>query len=217
MASLGMTKSEVKQAVARLLVLLGKGKDDVEIREELGLEQEELDDLKKKMYEIEGDRIRGRSIEETFIDYVNGQRACVAQLDDIAESFSGGQLSAKVGAIRARSDILDKIVKFGQDIGLIDKRPEESRILAGVMVGDMSNKQLRGMITSELAGLDKMVKAFGEGDIFAAKPGQLHYDLPPPLELKSANPKEKPKSKTNKAKTNKVHGGRRVVKKKAVS
>lgn len=216
MATLGLTKSEIRHAIARVLEMLGEGKTDVEIRDDLGLDQDGYDLLKRKMYEVEGDRIRGRSIEETFIDYMTDQRACVKELDDIAKAFAGNQLSAKVGAIRAKSDIVDKIVKFGQDIGLIDRRPEEKRILAGVMVADMSNKQLRGMITSELANLDKMVKTFGEGSILDMKPGQLHYDPVPALGA-GAKGKTPAKSKTNKAKANKVHGGRRVVRKKATS
>jgi hypothetical protein len=149
---------------------------------------------------------------------MNEQKACISALDEITDQFAMNQLSAKVGAIRAKSDIVDKIVKFGQDIGLIDRRPEERRILAGVMVADMSNKQLRGMITSELANLDKMVKTFGEAGILDMNPGALHYDPAPVPALKAgATGQSKAKSKTNKSKANKVHGGRRVVRKKATS
>jgi len=216
MATLGMTKEELRGAVARLLAHLGEGMSDAEARDAMGLEQDQFDRLKRKLYELEGDRLRNRPVEEVFIDYAIEQRACLKALDDLGDVFAPGQLAARVGAIRAKSDIVDKIVKFGQDIGLIDKRPEEKRILAGVMVSDMSNKQLRSMITSELSNLNSLIGKYGEQSIMDMDPGSLHYDAKPalPPAKKAGNTGEtKAKSKTNKAKANKVHGGRRRVRK----
>jgi len=218
MATLGMTKDELRGAVARLLAHLGEGMSDAEARDAMGLEQDQFDRLKRKLYELEGERLRNRPVEEVFVDYMVEQRACLKALDELGDVFAPGQLSARVGAIRAKSDIVDKIVKFGQDIGLIDKRPEEKRILAGVMVSDMTNKQLRTMITSELANLNSLIGKYGEQSILDMDPGALHYDekpaLPPAPMTKAGNTgKTKAKNKTNKAKANKVHGGRRVVRK----
>ena len=97
---------------------------------------------------------------------------------------------------------LFKIIKIGQEFGILEKKPEEKRLVAGVLVAQLSNDQLRQAITGAIGNLNEMVANFGDLDITQMAPGSLHYKLP---ESTTAG-------KTNRAKTSRVSKGRRVVK-----
>ena len=204
MGALGLSKSELREAIAELLAYLASGYDDSEARAELGLDAEQYAALKREMYSQQAEFYRTRSTEDMYTDYVNEQRACIHELDKIVARFADEKhSSAIVGAIRARSDIVDKIVKLGQDVGLIDKEPEKKVVLGGIAVASLSDAQLRKTIVAEIKELDRLVSMFGDGmSILDMDPGELHRALPEP----------EPKRKASGGSSSKVSGGRRVVK-----
>lgn len=197
-----------KKRAIQLFYLLSGGLDDDEARDVLELTPVLYRRLKEKMFLWEAERVRGKTTDRVYLEYVIEQRACIAELTEISRRFDkAGHYNAALGAIRTRSDILDKIIKLGQEFAILEKRPEEKRVIAGVVVAQLSDVQLKQAITVELAGLNKLVEAYGEGKILDMKPGALHYALPEST--------KKP-TKTNRAKANRTHGGRRVVKQKVL-
>jgi hypothetical protein len=162
--------------IAEIKSFLGAGKSDLQIAEEMGLKTGEYNELKAEMYAWEAVDLHEKSTEEVYIDYMLRQRQCLRDLDQVATKFSTTkQYNAIVGAIKAKSDIIEKILKTGQDMGIIDKAPEKKLIIAGVLVADLSNRELRELITREVGSLDKLTKKFGMIDI----EGQLLPGLPP--------------------------------------
>lgn len=196
-----MSKKELREAIAELLSYLASGYDDSEARVELGLDPEQYAALKREMYSQQAEYYRTRSTEEMYSDYVIEQRACINELDKIVARFvDDKQSSAAVGAIRARSDIVDKIVKLGQDVGLIEKEPERKVIFGGVAIASLSDAQLRRAIVGEVKELDGLIAAFGDGmSIMDMDPGPLHRMLPEPKKASGGS-------------SAKVSGARRVVK-----
>jgi hypothetical protein len=191
----------------QLLALLGHyadGASDEEVQELMDLSAVQLLRLKKKLYDQEAERIRETPTEHHYIDYVIKQTACVKALTGLLDDAKAQKnANASVGAIRARSEIFDKIIKVGQEFGILEKKPEEKRIIAGVAVAQLDNTQLRQAITGAIVTMNDLVSKFGDKGIGELTPGQLHYELPEAAESKS---------KTNRSKTTQVHGGRRVVK-----
>jgi hypothetical protein len=204
MASLGLSKAELREAIAELLSYLASGYDDSEARTELGLDPEQYAALKRELYSQQAEYYRTRTREDLYTDYINEQRACIHELDKITTRFADDKnASAAVGAIRARSDIVDKIVKLGQDIGLVQKEPDKKVVLGGVAVAALSDAQLRKAIVGEVAALDRLIAEFGDGvSIVDMDPGSLHR---PVKALASGG-------KTSGGTSAKVSGGRRVVK-----
>lgn len=205
---LGLTDEELRGALAEMKSFLATGKSDEETCLAMGITWENYDKLKRVFYDFEAARSR-KSTEETFVDYVLHQRAVIKDLTDAYEKFkASNQSNAMVGALRARADVYDKIIKVGQEFGLIEKKPEEKRILGGLAIANVSDDRLRSMIVAEIAGVDQLMKTFGNVSMAEIEIGETHYEL---LPAKDVTP-EKKDQKTNRAKANKVHKGRRVVK-----
>lgn len=189
-----------RKRVAELLAKLAEGMTDDVARAELDVSPARYERLKQEVLALEGERLRTTPTEHTYIQYCLAQMGCIKDLTDLlAEAKKQNNSNAGVGAIRARSDIYDKLIKTGQEFGILEKKPEEKRIVAGVIVAQLSNDQLKQAITSAIGSLNDMVSRFGNFDITQMDPGQLHYELP---EV----------SKTNRSAANRVHKGRRVVK-----
>jgi hypothetical protein len=218
-----LTRAEIAETTATIFGKLAQGESDESIADEMGLPLAEFDKLKKAMFEAKAEEIRAKPTEHVYIEYIINQSRNLTALDAILSEYkTTRQHAAMVGAIKTRSEIYDKIVKIGQEFGLIKKEPDKTQIIAGIAVTEMSNKQLKSAITMTLVGLNKLTKRYGEGGIVDMDPGELHsgpMSLPPPPvtpkeepEKLAAKSMEKPKGRGIRSKTSRVSGGRRVVK-----
>lgn len=198
-----------KNWARKLWALLVEGMSEEEARDSLCRTEAKFTEgrypaVKECMFALQAELLQSQSTERVYAEYVLRQLQNVYELTDAVEKAKGkGNTPVIVGAVRARGEIWDRLIKVGQEFGVLERKPEEKRIIAGVMVANLSDVQLRQAITSELSGLDKLVRQFGDRGITELEPGALHYALP-----------EAQKSRTHKAKANKVHKGRRVVKEK---
>lgn len=200
----GDRERELKKKTAMLMAAYAEGSSDEEAQALLGVSPAKFIKIKKALYDQEAERLASTPTEHVYAQYVMNQIRCVKDLDELYKACKDQKNSnAGVGAIRARSDIFDKIIKTGQEFGILERKPEEKRIIAGVMVAQLSNDQLRQAITSSIGQLNEMVATFGDLDITKIAPGQLHYET---------SESAKSTDKTNRAKTARVSGGRRVVK-----
>jgi hypothetical protein len=140
-------------------------------------------------------------------------------LDGMIESFkTTKQYNAMVGAVRARSEILDKLIEKGQEFGLVHKMPDRKEIVAGILVADLTNKELKQMITAELSNLNGMMKRYGDKTIMDMDPGVLHRGeaLPAAVLKESAGGTVVPKRETSASKTVKANNAKRFAGRKVV-
>lgn len=226
---MGQKLSRRKQ-LERYLDGLARGEADAEIQAELDLTQAAYAQIKAAALTTEVDRVRDTTTEQVYVEYCMAQRGCINDLNTLLEQYKQAKnASAIVGAVKARSDIIDKMIKLGQDFGIIEKKPQESRIVAGVVVTQLSNDQLREAIADQIANLNTLVTRFGDKEIGDLDPGALYRDrddskvveasfdppaapaLPPPPKVE---PKPEPKAKPKPEPTPKPEPeprGRKVV------
>lgn len=205
-------------AIQRVLDYLEGGKTDVWIMDKLGLMPDEYFDMKLRAVRSQVEAFRRRSTEEIYAEYVIQQAACIRELTGLAATAHGKKdARALISAVKVRSDIYDKIIKTGQDFGIIEKKAERREIAMGVLMANLSDEDLRGRIFGELTGIQDLMTKFADKDLLDLKAGKLHRRLPAlpagkqnaPSPIKPVNGK---RSKTNRARANRVHGGRKVVK-----
>ena len=219
--ALQLSDEDLRRYCARLCVLLTSVKSEENIATRLGLSWADYEELKSKMLEIESLKIQEKSAEATYVEYVIKQETNIKDLTDMITKFKESkQHAAMVSAVKARAEIYDKMISVGQELGFIKKVPERTEVIAGVMVAEMSNDDLRAAIAGELASLDALMKKHGEGHITDLTPGQLHFSdapesavidvtpEPPPLQLEPPKPVKAVKGHSR----NRVYKGRRVVK-----
>jgi hypothetical protein len=206
-----------KQAVV-LYELLAGGMSDDEARDILGITEIQYENLKTHMWSVKADDLHKTTNEQIYLEYVTNQRACIADLDSTLRAAEKRSVTAEATVIKTKSDIYDKIIKVGQDFGFIAKKPEEKRIIGGLVITNLDNNELRMAIAKELGMATKLVSQHGEGGILDMDPGELHYSeatgpraLPEPTKPKMES--LIPRGTTQKAKANSLHKGRYVEKK----
>jgi hypothetical protein len=149
--------------VAAIKERLIDGDSDMAIAEDLSLGKAEYRRLKQKVYDQEADGFVGKSAEEQYVDYCLGQRKCLKELDDMIEHFSDTkQYNAMVGAVRAKSQIMDSMHKTGVSMGIVKQETSHDREVGGIRLSDLNNKELRDQLANELRGLQHIIDKFGD-------------------------------------------------------
>lgn len=153
--------------VARLRTLIAQGKEEMDILEEMDVSPSELQAIRRELFASERVNLVNRTTEEVFIEYTILQKKNITDLNDIIDSkaMKDKQPNAVVGAIRARSDILDKIIKTGQEFGIIEKVAERRLVVHGHAVAQLDNEGLRKLIVHELGGLSSLMEKYGDGPL----------------------------------------------------
>lgn len=199
--ALKMKADVLRAAFAKLRVCLIEKTDDNGIAEELGLSWEDVQELKRRFHDHESEIVRARSTEHTYIRYVIEQRQNLHDLDEIIKDYEKQKnVAAIVSAIRAKSEILENILKTGQELGLVERLSKGEGFHAGEALKQLNNVQFRDLIVNVIADLDGLRLRFGDKSITEMTTGPLHRPLPAPKQAVKGHSRSK------------VHAGRRVVK-----
>jgi hypothetical protein len=95
-----------------------------------------------------------------FSEYRLQQLQAAQELEDLAEVFRHSrQFSALVSAVKTRSDILDRVVKTGQELGVIKRAAREVNVNAQVDFRSMSVRELRVHLRREMAEVRDLLGA----------------------------------------------------------
>jgi len=65
---------------------------------------------------------------------------------------------AAILAIKAKSEILDRTIKMGQDMGIIQKRAKEIRVSGDINLAALPTEQLRHVLQKKLSQFDQLVE-----------------------------------------------------------
>lgn len=172
----GLTRVDIEEAKNSIWDSLCKGESDDEIMDLMGLDPEIYKSLKVQMLEDKAQELKRKPPEHVYVEYILAQTQNIQDLSDmIAEFKTTKQYNALVGAIRARSDLHDKLIAKGQEFGVFRKMPQRRELVAGVIVQDMSKDALKTAITGAISKLDTMMKRYGDGDILDQLPGPIHH------------------------------------------
>lgn len=149
--------------LAELKCHIMEGKNDLEIQDVMMLTPTQFAAYKKSLYAQESEDLRTKTTEDVFLEYKWAQEQCIRELDDAKAAFDsekGG--NAIVGAIKAKSEIIDKVMQIGQSMGVITKTPETKLVLNGHIIAGMSDADLRKEIAKEMGGLAQAMAKYGE-------------------------------------------------------
>jgi hypothetical protein len=205
--ALDLKGEELRVAFAKMRALLAEGYDHNQIGEELGLSWHDVDELRRKLLDEEATLVRKRPTEHTYVEFCMEIRRCMGDLDRVIDAFNKDKnVSAYVGAVRAKADLLERMIKVGQDFGLIERLSEAKGFAAGEAIKQMSNPQFRQFIVQEVHVFNQLLVKFGDKPIAEMDPGPLYRSL-------STTKHPVPKEKVQGHARGKVHAGRRVVRK----
>lgn len=211
MGSIALTQEYVEEAADTIFEMLSTGFTAQEIMDQMTLDREEFEKVHRRMLDKVAEQVRERPTEHVYVEYMISQIQNVKDLNVIiAKAADVKSLASAVNAIKARSDITDKILKMGQELNMIEK-PDAggATLVAGLLVANLTNKELQKTILGEISALSKLVSRHGEKNIIDLPAQPTHYKL---LPGETTADVENIAGRTTKANTAKVHAGRRVVK-----
>ena len=164
------------EAAATIYAQMVDGKTDSDIIDMLRIDAATYKELKNFMFETHSEELRTKPREHVYIEYVAEQRRNIQDLNRLVKDLdTKSQYNAIVGAIRLRSDIVDKIVEKGQEFGLIKKEAQRHEVIGGIAVVNLSVEDLRKGILEQTKLLKDVTERFGEGDIKGLPEGVVHY------------------------------------------
>jgi hypothetical protein len=120
-----MAKSdaEVRRQIADLRSLMGQGKTDHEILEEMSITLQTLSKLKQRLFSDELDIVQNETAAENWVRYHLRMEANLRDLDAVisdAKAYDqAAALTARVGAVKAKADLIDRVFVKGQELGVI--------------------------------------------------------------------------------------------------
>lgn len=120
-----------REQKARALAALAIGSDDEECGALAGVSRGQWFGLKAAVLEDEGERLEGQTDREVYGEYAMRQTAILSDLKVIQKDFEDAEKPnqmAMLGCLRARSEIYDKVLKVGQDMGFVRKEPDRQEI-----------------------------------------------------------------------------------------
>lgn len=166
-----LPSEEFSALLASLRVHIANDDTDDDTMEAMGLSPINLSTLKKKLADVDGEEITGQAPIEIFLEYLLRQKKIILDLDSIhtrAIEAKPVQGQVAIGACKAKSDILDKIIDRGQSLGVYDKKPAELKLLGELDLEGMDIGELKDQVHKEMGEIKRLVsdkvEEFGIGE-----------------------------------------------------
>jgi len=167
--------------VAAIRAQLAAGVTPQRLMEDMELTEADFNDLMAKLYAEDRLSRIDKPPEQMFTDYCLRQEGVIKDLDRLIHKWTNGnQPQAVVGAARAKSEIIDRILKTGQELGLIHKAAERHLVIAGVAVSELNDSELRAKIAVQLEAVQSVMSRYGEIPMLEAKPPMRTHE---PIQL----------------------------------
>jgi hypothetical protein len=174
---LKLTKDELTEAVISIFTRLAEGQTDVEVADGMGLTTAEYQKLKTAMFEFKSNEIRKKPREHVYVEYVIEQMQNIKALSNIIDKYDtegSKQYTAIVGAIRTKAELSKSLLQMGQEFGIIHKEPDKKEFIAGVMVSELTNEDLKKMVLKELKSLNESYKTFSSKGLEV--PSEIYFE-----------------------------------------
>ena len=157
-----------RRMVARMKEAMVLGESDERLSRAMQWNPETIGLLRQTVLEQEKALLRRPGV-EAYIDYLYRQEGFIRDLNLVVDEYrqNPGEVKlapAAVAAIRAKSEILDKVLKTGQDFGVIRKAAtkKELDVVEGHSVAELSDTELRNLIFGLLKRMSKLVTQYGD-------------------------------------------------------
>lgn len=188
---------DIKRSI--YMELRERGEDLDTIMTRLRLTKAEFVIFENVCHDEEAFLLKNKSAGAIFVNYMLDQKHLLSDLKDVHREFKKNkQTAGAVSAIRLRSEILDKILNMGQELGVIVRTAKKQEIELQMTIEHLETHEIKALIVDDIKGLMRMVEQYGDQNILDIKVPELHRQLPSPT--KKAHPTGH-KSNTVKAKS----------------
>lgn len=151
---------------------------DTEICRTLKITGHTLHNIKARIFQNEVESLTKMTQLEHFVEYRLKQMEVIKDLDVLIEQFRAGKnLQGLSSALKAKTEALKELKEAAQEVGLLDRKPEEVILVNGVNVKELSNADLMDKITDGYKTIHKLMD-----NVLPFKPTPKGLPTPSPLE-----------------------------------
>jgi len=160
-----IAKAKRSLHLARKIVIkkmLAYSYTDSEICMELELNGNQLQQYKRSLFKEEIEALRKSTPEEQFVQYRHNQMEVIKDIDMLILKFRETKhLSALSNALRTKSEILKDISSKAQEMGFMEKRASEVKIINDIDLSQLKPDELFSLIQRQ----QNLVKKVAKGQI----------------------------------------------------
>jgi hypothetical protein len=168
-------EAETRRLLALLRTGIAAAKNDPQLLELLDVSPSELAALKGKMYAQEAVNLIDRPAEETFVTYRTQMYGVVEDLDAVAKEARGArQFTAAGAALKAKAQIIDKVMERGQEIGVIPRAAKKTEMVGGILVASLTDRELMEQIGEMNKRFNRLMVEYGDKPMSATTLPELY-------------------------------------------
>jgi len=147
-----------KQFITKVRNLWGKGYTDEEIALQLDASMKSVQKAKAFVLERDRDAFNNLDTAAVYSDYLTKSRSMVARLQALQIKFKkNAQWTALVAAIKEEKELYDSCIKYGQEFGFIEKKPQQLDVNKRIKADyTFTTKQIQNQIDEEVKKLNDL-------------------------------------------------------------
>lgn len=177
-----LTPARKREVLARIRAFMAADATDDEISKATGLTLGDVRELRRQVIRAETDLLQKRTDAEWFAEYRLKTEAMAGDLDmviELARKEGTKQMTAVVGAVRAKAQIAKDVIEMGQTLGLISRKAQQHEIIGGIAVANLELSELRELIAQTAMVTARIVDRYEGATILDIDPGPAHRELAP--------------------------------------
>lgn len=148
-----------REALSYLRAFIAEGRTTEEIKKLLNIDDRIYDELEAMLMEADGARFIHTSTAQRFYVYSLRMEHLSRQLDVFVRMHmkEDPRKSGVVGAIKAQAQMLKDMMLMGQELGIINKRAKEVRVLGEINLAALPSVELQELFEERMKWFEKVV------------------------------------------------------------
>lgn len=165
-----LSPKEKRKLEASIRKCMGQGKTDLEIMEKLNLQPHIYQAYMRRIIDIDRDKFQNLTSVDVYSNFISRSDESVRQLNDMQARFKyKKQFTALVAAIKMKHDINKDVIKYGQELGFIEKKGNDVQVEAEISFSTMTTEDVEKQVEVEITRLNQMAG----GNIIEMRPELL--------------------------------------------
>jgi hypothetical protein len=154
----------LKQAMVYMRAFLAEGLSREEIKSRLGVDDKMYDEIEILLLEMEGAKFTSMGTAHRYYIYMLRQEQFIRELDQFTRIHmeDDPRKSGVVGAIKAKAQLVENMMKMGQELGIISKRAKEIRVLGEINLVALPNEEIQQLYEERMAFFQNVMQGTPE-------------------------------------------------------
>lgn len=166
----GLSVTEQNDLELKVRKYIGKGYTGLEIIEKLSLQPHVYQRYMQRITDGDRSTFEEQTSVEVYTNFVERCNESVRQLNNMQERFKyKKQFTALVAAVKMKHDINKDVIKYGQELGFIEKKGNDVSVEAEISFSTMTTEDVEREVQNEVARLNEMAG----GNIIEMRPELL--------------------------------------------